>query len=261
MIDKFINSCKDFAANNLPNFIIAIVILVAGYFATKLIIKIAKKAMDRGNIDFSLEKFFLNCIKVACYIILVISALSEIGISTTGIIAFFSAAAAAIALALKDSLSNIASGIILLFSKPFVTGDYIEFGSSQGNVMQIDLIHTKIETVDHKLIVLPNSAISSMEVINYSFMPHRRVDIIVPVGYNEDIENVRRVLFKAVGRQNKIINEPQEPFVKLNSFSPSSLDFTVRVWVNTDDYWEVYHDLRETIKKTLDEENITIPYE
>jgi small conductance mechanosensitive channel len=210
--------------------------------------------------DFSLEKFFLNVIRIACYIVLVISALSQLGISTTGLIACFSAAAAAIALALKDSLSNIASGIILLFSKPFVTGDFIEFDSDMGEVQQIDLIHTKVRTYDYKSIVIPNSVISNMEIINYSKLPYRRIDVTVPVGYDVDIDKVKSVLLTALKTHNKILNEPSEPFVRVNEFGESSVDFIVKVWVNMEDYWDVYYDLMELIKKSLDKANIPIPF-
>jgi small conductance mechanosensitive channel len=239
---------------------VSVVILVAGYFLTKLVLKIAKKAMDKTKIDFSLEKFFLNLIKTACYIVLVISALSQMGISTTGLIAFFSAAAAAIALALKDSLSNIASGIILLFSKPFATGDFIEFDSDMGEVQQIDLIHTKVRTYDYKSIIIPNSVISNMEIINYSKLPHRRIDITVPVGYDADIEKVKKVLLSALSTYEKILNDPAEPFVRVNEFAESSVNLAVRVWVKIEDYWDVYYDIMEIIKSTLDKADIPIPY-
>lgn len=260
LMKNFNNVISEFIKNVMPNFVLALVIVALGYFLTKLIIKIIKKAMERVGIDYSLEKFFLNCIRIACYIIIAISALSNMGISTTGLIACFSAGAAAVALALKDSLSNIASGIILLFSRPFVTGDFIEFGKNMGNVQQIDLMHTKIMTLDHKCVMIPNSLISSMEVVNYTSLPQRRIDITVPVGYNADIEQVKRVLLNTISNNDKVLSEPDEPFVRVNKFSESSIDFIVRVWVNIDDYWPVYHDLMENIKKDLDHNNISIPY-
>ena len=151
-----------------------IIILVGGYFATKAFTKVVRKGLDKANIDYSLSKFFINAIRIACYVVIVMSALSYIGISTTGLVAFFSAGAAAIALALKDSLSNIACGIILLFSKPFVTDDVIEINGERCTVLQIDLMHTKLLTADNRYIMIPNSAISSKEVVNFTAEDKRR---------------------------------------------------------------------------------------
>ena len=258
-MEKFIESAFAYIKSILPNVFMAIIILVGGYFVTKLILNIKKKAMDKGKMDFSLEKFFINTIRIACYIILIISALSQLGISTTGILACFSAAVAAIALALKDSLSNIACGIILLFSKPFVTGDLIELGEYMGTVLQIDLIHTKILTFDNKGIMVPNSVISSKEVINFSHMPVRRVDVTIPVRYGSDLEKVKAVIKKAVLSIEKVKSDP-EPFVRVNKLSESSVDFAVRAWTETDNYWDVYHDMLEKIMSALKEEDIVIPY-
>ena len=153
---------------NWEGLLIMIIILVGGYFATKAFTKVVKKGLDKANIDYSLSKFLINAIRIACYVVIVMSALSYIGISTTGLVAFFSAGAAAIALALKDSLSNIACGIILLFSKPFVTDDVIEINGERCTVLQIDLMHTKVLTADNRYIMIPNSAISSKEVVNFT---------------------------------------------------------------------------------------------
>lgn len=259
-MEKIFNLAVEFLKKIMPSFLIAVLIAVAGYFLTKLIVKICKTAMDKRNVDYSLEKFLLNCVRLGCYILIVIMALTEMGISTTGLLAGFSAAAAAVALALKDSLSNIASGIVLLFSKPFVTGDYIEFGDKSGNVVQIDLMHTRIMTFDHKCVMVPNSVISSTEVVNYTSQPQRRVDITVPVGYDADIEFVKCVLLNTLKENEKVLSEPEEPFVRVNTFSESSMDFILKAWVQVDDYWQVYYDLMESIKKNLDQNNIPIPY-
>ncbi len=259
-MEKFFEKMWEFLGDILPNFIVAVLILVIGYFVTKLILKISKKGMNKANMDYSLEKFFLNCIRVICYILLIISALSQMGISTTGIIACFSAGAAAIALALKDSLANIASGIILLFSRPFVTDDIIEINDERGSVAQIDLMHTKIVTFDNRCITIPNSLISSMEVINYSAQPQRRIDITVPVDYSSDIELVKKVLMDTAKDNKLVLSKPEEPFIRVNSFSQSSVDVVVRVWVNSEDYWQVYHDMMESIMINLNKNKINIPF-
>lgn len=259
-MEKFVDKMVDFLIGAIPGVAVALAIVILGYFLTKIIVMLSRKGMDKAGLDFSLKKFFLNCIRVVCYIIILISALSTLGVSTTGLIACFSAGAAAVALALKDSLSNIASGIILLFSRPFVTGDFIEFGSNMGNVQQIDLMHTKVMTLDHKCVMIPNSVISSMEVVNYTSLPQRRIDITVPIGYDADIEQVKSILLETVSSDNRVLSEPDVPFVRVKEFSESSVDFIVKVWVKADDYWPVYYDLIENIKKTLDSNNVPIPY-
>ena len=244
---------------NWEGLLIMIIILVGGYFATKAFTKVVRKGLDKANIDYSLSKFLINAIRIACYVVIVMSALSYIGISTTGLVAFFSAGAAAIALALKDSLSNIACGIILLFSKPFVTDDVIEINGERCTVLQIDLMHTKVLTYDHRYIMIPNSVISSKEVVNFTAEDKRRLDFNVPVDYSADIEEVKKVLMDVALSNEKVIKEDM-PFVRLNALGDSSLDFAVRVWVKTEDYWDVYHDMIESMKKALDRNNIAIPY-
>lgn len=245
---------------NWEGLLIMIIILVGGYFATKAFTKVVRKGLDKANIDFSLSKFLVNAIKIACYVVIIMSALSYIGISTTGLVAFFSASAAAIALALKDSLSNIACGIILLFTKPFVTDDVIEINGERCTVLQIDLMHTKVLTADHRCIMIPNSVISSKEVVNFTAEDKRRLDFHVPVDYNADIEEVKKILMDVALSNDKVITDEDMPFVRLNALGDSSLDMVVKVWVKTEDYWDVYHDMIESMKKALDRNNIAIPY-
>lgn len=237
-----------------------IIILVGGYFATKAFTKIIRKGLEKSNIDYSLAKFLVNSIKIACYVVIIMSALSYIGISITGLVAFFSAGAAAIALALKDSLSNIACGIILLFTKPFVTDDVIEINGERCTVLQIDLMHTKVLTADHRYIMIPNSVISSKEVVNFTAEDKRRLDFHVPVDYSADIDVVKKVLMDVALSNEKVLTDEEMPFVRLNSLGDSALDMIVKVWVKTDDYWDVYHDMYEGMKKALDQNNIAIPY-
>lgn len=263
-MEKFIRATFDTFIKWISSFweqlLVALVIVVIGYFLTKLILKILHTALNKANIDFSLEKFLINTSRIFCYVIIIISSLSQLGISTTGLLAFFSAAAATIALSLKDSLSNIACGIILLFSRPFVTGDVIEINSERCTVEQIDLMHTKVLTFDNRFIMIPNSVISSKEVVNFSAKSVRRIDIKIPVSYNSDIEQVKSVITEVAEKNPQILSEPEKPFVRITSFSDSSVDFIVKVWVNTENYWDVYYDMLENIKISLDNNNISIPY-
>ena len=245
----------------LPSVGIALAIVAGGLLLTLLIAHIAKKAMKRTKIDPSLASFFVHLIRVLCYSLIVLAALSRLGVSTTGLVAFFSAAVAAVALALKDNISDLASGIIILFTRPFVTGDFIEFGNYMGFVQKIDLVQTKLLTYEDTNIIIPNSKITSQEINNYTAHPEMRVKLNVPVSYKADIDKTKRVLLETV-RKNELIltDEKHSPVVRLNQFGESSLDFFILCWCDFKDYWTVYFALTEAVKKALDENQISIPY-
>lgn len=256
-MEKFGQQLLDF----LPTLGIALVIGAVGILVTILIVHIAKKAFKKSKLDPSLAAFFIRLIHVLCYVMIAIAVLSRLGVSTTGLIAFFSAAMAAVALALKDNISDIASGIVILFTRPFVTGDFIEFGSYSGFVQKIDMIHTKIRTYDDTEVIVPNSKITTSEVNNYSSDPEIRVVIDVPISYTADIDKTKEVLYQVASTTDKILtNEKHTPQVRLQKYGESSLDFVVRCWCSFEDYWAVYYQLIEGIKRALDENDIPIPY-
>ena len=252
---------KDKVLQYLPSIGFAALILVIGIAVTLIISFLVKKAMNKSKMDPSLVTFFVRLVRIICYVVIAIAVLTQLGVSTAGLIAFFSAAVAAVALALKDNISDIASGIIILFTRPFVTGDFIEFGSHKGTVLKIDLIQTKLLTYDDTNIIIPNSKITSNEINNYTDHPEMRVVVKVPVSYTADIEEVKRVLLTtAAHTENILTDEAHNPQVRLEQFGESSLDFTVRCWCNFKDYWAVFYSLTEAVKKALDENNIPIPY-
>lgn len=254
---KFIDNLIDF----LPTLGIALVILVVGILVTVLIIHIARKAMKKANIDPSLANFFVRLIRIVCYVMIGIAVLTQLGVSTTGLIAFFSAGLAAVALALKDNIADIASGIVILFTRPFVTGDFIAFGNYKGFVENIDMIHTKIRTYDLTEVIVPNSKVTTAEVNNYSSSPEIRVEIDVPIGYAADIDHTKEVLYHAARSVDKTLtDEKYDPQIRLENYGDSALEFKVRCWCNFEDYWQVYYALTEKIKKSLDENGIPIPF-
>lgn len=245
----------------LPTLGIALVILAVGILVTILIVHIAKKAMKKTNIDPSLANFFIRLIRIVCYVMIVIAVLTQLGVSTTGLIAFFSAGLAAVALALKDNIADIASGIVILFTRPFVTGDFIAFGNYCGFVEKIDMIHTKIRTYDLTEVIVPNSKITTAEVNNYSSSPEIRVEIDVPIGYAADIDKTKDVLYHAAKSIDKTLKDDKfDPQIRLQRYGDSALEFKVRCWCNFEDYWPVYYALTEGLKKALDENGIPIPY-
>ncbi|MBQ8057683.1 MAG: mechanosensitive ion channel [Ruminococcus sp.] len=243
-----------------PAILIAVIVFIVGFIALLIISKIIKNMLKRTKLDISLQSFFVKTINIVGFILILICALSTAGISTTGLIAGFSAAGAAVALALKDSLANIAGGIVLLISHPFVTGDYIEMGDKSGTVKEIDILQTILITPDNKTVVIPNGLLSSDEVINYTKEETRRVDLSIPISYDNDVELARKSIVKAASRESKIMDK--EPvFVKVAEYSDSCVNLAVRVWCKTEDYWDVYFSMIEKIREAFNEDGIIIPYQ
>lgn len=245
----------------MPVFLIALLVFVVGIIVLFIIYKILKKTLSKTKLDISLQKFFLKSVMIIGVLLILICGLSTAGISTTGLIAGFSAAGAAVALALKDSLSNIAGGIVLLITHPFVTGDTIEIGSYTGQVKQIDILQTTVITADKKTIVIPNGMLSSDEVVNYSKEPLRRVDIIIPISYDSDVEVAKKSVVKATKMEEKVLMEPEKPFVRVKEYADSSVNLIVKVWCKNEDYWDVYHSVIEKVRICFNEDSVEIPFQ
>ena len=242
-----------------PAILTAAIVFVCGLIILLVIARIIEKAMSKTLMDISLQKFFIKTFKIVGIILLLICSLSTAGISTTGLIAGFSAAGAAVALALKDSLGNLAGGIVLLITHPFVTGDYIEMGDYCGTVKQIDILQTTLLTVDNKTVIIPNGLLSSDEVVNYTKEQKRRVDLVIPISYDNDVECAKASVLKAVKKEDKVIKN-EDVFVRVTEYSDSCVNLSVRVWCNTEDYWDVYFNLLESIRVSFKEDGIEIPY-
>ena len=247
--------------NYLPDLGGALVITVIGIVISLIMVSLTRKALQRKKVDPSLVDFISRCIRLLIYVFTLLAAMSALHISITGIVAFFSAAAAAVALALKDRLNDIASGIVILFTKPFVTGDFIEFTKYSGFVQKIDVMHTNIRTYDGTNVIIPNSVISNAEVNNYTTHPQIRVTITVPIPYDADIKQVQAILTEVIENTDHVLDDEKYPKkVRLEKFGESALEFTVRCYCEYKDYWTVYYALMEGIKNTLDENKIAIPY-
>lgn len=247
--------------NYLPDLGGALVITVIGIIISTILVSLTRKALQRKKVDPSLVDFISRCVRLLIYAFTLLAAMSALHISITGIVAFFSAAAAAVALALKDRLNDIASGIVILFTKPFVTGDFIEFAKYSGFVQKIDVMHTNIRTYDGTNVIIPNSVISNAEVNNYTTHPQIRVTITVPIPYDANIKQVQTILTDVIERTDLVLDDEKYPKkVRLEKFGESALEFTVRCYCEYKDYWTVYYALMEGIKNTLDQNKIAIPY-
>lgn len=233
-------------------------IFVLGVFIIRIIKHFLKKSTLKSSRP-TLANFLISCLNVFLYIILFYIIFSILGISTASFIAAISAAGLAIALSLKDSLGNLASGVLIVTTKPFVEGDYILVKGVEGTVKFVKMFTTTILTIDNKEIVIPNSAIISNEVTNFSARSTRRIDLDVYVAYGSDIDEVKKVLLDVMNKHPNISKNP-EPFARLNKYGESSLEFRIKAWVSSSKYWDTYYDLMELFSKALAENNIKVPF-
>lgn len=239
--------------------ILAILVLVVGLIVIRSITKWSVKMMKKSEVDPSLVPFLRSLISITLKVLLIISILSMVGIQMTSFIAVLGAAGLAVGLALQGTLQNFAGGVIILLFKPYKVGDYITTQGYSGTVKEIQIFTTVLTTPDNQTIIIPNSPIAVNPLTNYSTQDTRRVDFTFGIGYNDDIDKARSVIMKIINEDERIHKEP-EPLVKIANLGDSSVDFATRVWVNAGDYWSVFFDTNEKIKKAFDSEGISIPF-
>ena len=239
--------------------VIGLLLVWIGFKIITRVIKAANKVMERRNVDVTLASFLDGFMNICLKLLLVLMIMNYVGLSTSGIIALLGSAGIAVGLALKESLSNFAGGVIILFIRPFNVGDYIEGAGESGKVDKIGIFYTHMSTVDNKQILVPNGTLANGIVRNYTAQEMRRVDLTFCLGYDQDIRAVKNAIFSVINKEELILNEP-EPFVAVSELADSSVNFITRVWTETDNYWKVYYSLLENVKIKFDEENISIPY-
>lgn len=237
----------------------ALLILVIGFGIANMIIRMLDKTLTRGKIDMSLHSFIKSVSSFSLKAIVVIIASTMIGILPTTFIAVLSAAGLAIGLALRDSLSNFAGGVLILIFRPFNVGDFIDIGGYSGTVKEIQLLYTSLNTSDNRRITIPNGELANGKIINYSVEDTRRLDLIFGVSYDDDIEEVKQVLRKVITAHSLTFKDP-DPVIRVMTYQDSYVDFTIKVWCKREDYWTLYYDLHEQIKEAFDKEGISIPF-
>ena len=235
----------------------AVLIFIAGMVIIKLAVKITEKALARTRLDRSVHKFIITATRYALYIVLAVVILTSLKVPTAPLVTLLGACGAAVALALKDSLGNIASGIIILANKPFIRGDVIEVTGITGIVQSIDLLVTTLKTYDNKVITIPNGTITASVMVNYSREKSRRVDVTFAISYDSDIARAKDVLM-AVAEYNKDIFA--DPVTGVAEHQQSGILLDLKVWCETSRYYDVRYYLEEQVKLAFDEANITIPY-
>ena len=240
-------------------FIGAIAIFLIGRIAAKLVASAVEKGMNNRGVDATVAGFVYNLVYAGLVAFVVVAALGQIGIQTASFIAIIGAAGLAVGLALQGSLSNFAAGVLMVIFKPFKVGDFVEAGGASGSVQEIHIFSTILTTPDNKTVIIPNAGIMGSNITNYSMKDTRRVDLVIGVSYDASLPLTKSVLTDVVAKEKRVLKDV-EATIAVSELADSSVNFVVRAWVNTADYWPVYFDLLEAIKIRLDEENIGIPY-
>ena len=241
------------------NVLIAILIFYIGKWVVNLIVKGMLKAMQKGDMDVTLRRFIANLARMLLMLFVIIAAINQLGIQTASLIALVGAAGLAVGLALQGSLSNFASGVLIVLFRPYKVGDWIEGGGVSGSVEEVQILTTVLKTGDNKRVIIRNSQIMGSTITNYSANDTRRVDLVVGVSYSDDLDKVRGELEKLVAADERILADPATT-IAVSELADSSVNFVLRPWVKTSDYWGVYFGLTEAIKKRFDEVGISIPF-
>jgi small conductance mechanosensitive channel len=241
------------------NLVTAIVIFFVGKWIVNLIVKGMLKAMQKGDMDITLRRFVANLARMLLMLFVVIAAIHQLGIQTASLIALLGAAGLAVGLALQGSLSNFAAGVLIVLFRPYKVGDWIEGGGVSGAVEEVQILTTVLKTGDNKRVIIPNSQIMGTTITNYSANDTRRVDLVVGVSYSDDLDKVRKELEGLVAADDRILADPPVT-IAVSELADSSVNFVLRPWVKTADYWAVYFGLTEAVKKRFDEVGISIPF-
>ena len=238
---------------------IAVAIFVIGKIIARMITNLMQKALDRSSTDPILVGFLCNIAYGILIVAVVLAAVDSLGVNVTSLLAILGAAGLAVGLALKDSLSNFASGVMIIIFRPFKIGDYITAGGESGVVDEIGLFCTLLHTGDNQRIIVPNSAIMGGTIVNVSAMPTRRIDLVIGISYDDNIGQARDIIMNVIESDERILKDPA-PVIMVAELGDSSVNLNVRPWVNTADYWLVRWSLLENIKQQIEEAGLSIPY-
>lgn len=258
-MEGFWETIKDFAALYGLKVIGAIAIIFIGRIIVGIITRIVRKLMVRGNIDNTLIGFISSLVKIGLMVFVIIAAAGTLGVDTTSFAAVIAAAGLAVGFALQGSLSNFASGVMLIIFRPFKAGDFVEAGGVTGVVENIRIFNTVMKTPDNKEVIIPNGKIGGDTITNFSAKETRRVDMVFGIGYDDDIKLTKDTLWEIMNADERILKDPA-PTVAVSELGDSSVNFVVRPWVKSDDYWGVYFDTHEKVKLVFDRKGISIPY-
>ncbi len=258
-IDKIIETITYWITTYSVKILAAILIFIIGKWLVGKLSRLITKLLEKNKVDATLINFLESIIYYTLLMVVVIAVAGQLGINTTSFLTIVGAAGLAIGLALKDSLANFASGVMLIMFRPFGVGDFVNAGGVSGNVVSIALFNTILNTPDNQRVIVPNSGITSNVITNVTANDTRRVDLVIGIGYDDDIEKTKEVLNRVLKEEDRVLDTP-EANIAVSELGDSSVNFVVRPWVKTTDYWGVYFGLTEKIKIAFDKEGISFPY-
>jgi small conductance mechanosensitive channel len=258
-MENFMAGAQQIIAEFGIKIIAAILIFIIGRWIAKLIRKILKKLMTRKKVDVTVVSFTCNIVYVILMIFVILGAVGKIGVQTASLVAVLGAAGLAVGLALQGSLANFAAGILLIIFRPIKVNDFVEVAGATGVVERVDIFTTQLKTPDNKTVIIPNAQLTANNITNYTAKGTRRVDLVVGVSYSDDIDKVRSLIEDELKKDNRILTDPA-PTILVLELADSSVNFGVRPWAKADDYWGVYFDLTENLKKRFDAEGVSIPF-
>lgn len=241
------------------NILLALATFFVGRWVANILLKVAKKLLTKSKMDVILINFVTSILHALLLLFIIIAAMDQLGVDTTSLIALLGAAGLAIGLAMQNSLQNFAAGVMLIIFRPFKTGDFVEAGGTAGVVETISIFSTIMRTGDNREVIVPNGAIYNGTITNFSARETRRIDMVFGIGYEDDIRKAKQLLNDILSADERVLKEP-EPLVAVGELASSSVNFNVRPWVRSSDYWSVKFDLTEQIKLAFDDNGISIPY-
>ncbi|WPR72412.1 mechanosensitive ion channel [Flavobacterium sp. NG2] len=259
VVNKYFDKITDFGFEYAPKLIGGIIVLVIGLWVTRIVTKAVGKSLEKSKMDQSLVPFLTSITNIVLKALVAITVMGMIGIQMTSFVAIIGAAGLAVGMALSGTLQNFAGGVIILILKPFKIGDFIEAQGYVGTVKEISIFATMLNTSDKKLVIIPNGPLSTGALTNFSAEPTRRVDWTFGIAYGDDVENFKRAINDFIADDARILKEPA-PFIGLSELADSSVNFTVRVWVDGPDYWGVFFDMNEKVYTKFADYNLNIPF-
>ncbi|KOO13534.1 MULTISPECIES: small-conductance mechanosensitive channel MscS [Vibrio] len=257
--EKWLTNNSDLLVQYGVNIISAVLILFIGNIIVKAVANSVSKVLEKKDMDKAVVEFVHGLVRYLLFVIVLIAALGRVGVQTASVVAVIGAAGLAVGLALQGSLSNFAAGVLIVAFRPFKSGDYVEIGGVAGSVEAIQIFQTVLKTPDNKMVVVPNSGVIGSPITNYSRHATRRVDLVIGVSYGADLKQTKKVIREALEKDERILKDPDIQIGVL-ALADSSVNFVVRPWCKTADYWDVYFDSTQAIKEALDEAGIEIPF-
>ena len=256
----YFSGISDYIKNAIPSVVAALMILIIGIIFSKIISKVTAKALSRSNVDNAAKHFLESLVRIILYVIVIVITLSYMNVPMSSIITILGAAGLAVSLALQNCLSNLCGGFIILFSKPFASGDIIEIDGSVGTVKTIGILYTKILTFDGKTVFIPNGKVSEAKIINYTETPDRRIDLEFSISYSTDFDKAKAAILEVIAADKLILKDPA-PIVRMTEHTESSVKIASLVWVRNQDYYTARYNMLESVKAAFDRNGIVIPFE